>query len=794
MHPTQLLALVLATPLLAAAAPQSVDHRPSPGAPAIPLSAAVKRAATRAPIDGGNDAREVAFDVDGSGAMWARGANYKMRCASGAVRLLPFLASHAPRDFEIELALRDVTLGGRSLACDIDAQPQRTDHTIAFERGCVRELYELDRRSLEQKLVFARLAGRGELRVNFDVTTELEPALTADGITFSNEFGKVVYGRATAIDGAGEALELATTLDGGLLSISVPAEFVARARMPLVIDPVIAVFGIEGSPAESFAPDLCFDATGTSVLYCWEEEYSASDHDVWADVYDIAGNPQYHGGWIDMTADYWARPRCANLGASNRFLVVAHVQSATTGYIEVWGRTRDVTTALISGQIKIAGTAAYDVLDPEVGGDPYPSSPSFWLVAYEHIYAWGSDHDIEARLVQSDGTLVAGTVYIDTSYYTYDSVPSVSKSNDSDAWNIAWQRASPAGGNDIFGARVDWDGTVSSATFPIAVNGFDDTSPSVSSSMTNSARYVVTFEEDFGSDHDIMAVALDVGQVVKSINMSSFDGAFWYQDQRQPSIDCDGTHFACSYSELYGTSFDDYDVYVSELLFNGASLSVTESHQAIAYGYGAEIESQVAAVESGNPSSTSHDYAVTWHREPDYYNFVSNDTLGGEYQGSSGGLVASFCDGASVFCPCGNGSSTTGGCPNSAHSDGAYLTWVGTPSTSNDALQLFCGGVPANVTCLFFQGAHPINGIHGVLSGDGVRCAGTPMIRLATKQASATGGSLYPALGDAPLSIQGQIAPAGSTVVYQVWYRNPASFCTPSTTNFSNALVVAWTP
>jgi hypothetical protein len=157
-------------------------------------------------------------------------------------------------------------------------------------------------------------------------------------------------------------------------------------------------------------------------------------------------------------------------------------------------------------------------------------------------------------------------------------------------------------------------------------------------------------------------------------------------------------------------------------------------------------------------------------------------------------LIASFCDGATVVCPCGNGASTTGGCPNSAHPDGAHLTWVGAASTTNDSLQFFCGGTPSNVMCLFFQGATPINGVNGAPFGDGVRCAGTPMIRLGTKQAGPSGGSLYPALGDAPISVKGQIAPAGSTVIYQVWYRNPAAFCTSSTTNFSNALVVAWTP
>jgi hypothetical protein len=102
--------------------------------------------------------------------------------------------------------------------------------------------------------------------------------------------------------------------------------------------------------------------------------------------------------------------------------------------------------------------------------------------------------------------------------------------------------------------------------------------------------------------------------------------------------------------------------------------------------------------------------------------------------------------------------------------------------------------MPAQVQCLFFQSPNSINGVTGAPFGDGVRCAGSPMLRLGLKTASNAGGALYPSGADATLSLKGQIPPAGSTVIYQVWYRNPASFCTSATTNMSNALVVAWTP
>ena len=102
--------------------------------------------------------------------------------------------------------------------------------------------------------------------------------------------------------------------------------------------------------------------------------------------------------------------------------------------------------------------------------------------------------------------------------------------------------------------------------------------------------------------------------------------------------------------------------------------------------------------------------------------------------------------------------------------------------------------MPGHTTCLFFQGANALNGTLGQPLGDGMRCAGSPMVRLSTTQASAAGAALYPAAGDLVISLKGHIPPAGSTAIYQVWYRNPAAFCTTSTTNLSNALVVAWTP
>jgi len=726
-------------------------------------------------------------------ALWARGANWKMSFERGTATFFPFLSSAAPRTEGIAFALRDVRIDGHPLAFDTLASADGDSARIEFDRGALVERYELAPRFVEQSFHFATLPQRGELVLALDVTSELAPRSAEDGWRFESEWGHALYGHALALDAAGRRLPLATSLEEGVLSLRVPASFVCAATLPLVVDPVLASFGIEASPTDALAPDVSYDATGGAVLHCWEEIFSASDHDVWADAYDPAGNPLYRGDWIDATAAYWGHPRSASVGSNDRFLIVAHVVNATTGRVEIWGRMRSRNTALLAAPFKITGASGFDVLYPDVGGDPYPTGPSHFLVTYERVWSFGADHDVHARLVSETGALASAPLQVDGTINTLDTAISVSKSNCGDAWNLAWQRRSPSGGNDILGARVAWDGVVIAPTFPIAVGPLDHTAPSASSCAQGSSRWLCAYEEDFGTDRDIIASGLDGASVLRSANLSVYDGNFMGQDQCAPCVDSDGTHFALAYSELYGNSSVDYDVYVSEVLFNGPSLAVLAAHQPVFQTDGAEIEPALAARESGQQSQSTHDYALAWQRAPDGVQFASDDIVGAAYRGASGGLVASYCDGATVTCPCGNGTSTVGGCPNSVTSAGARLAWSGSPSTTQDTLQLFVAGLPGGTTALFFQGT-AMNGTLGSVTGDGVRCVSAPATRLAMRTASISGGALFPGVGDASISVAGSVPASGTTLVYQVWYRNSAAHCGPSTTNLSNALVVAWTP
>jgi hypothetical protein len=114
----------------------------------------------------------------------------------------------------------------------------------------------------------------------------------------------------------------------------------------------------------------------------------------------------------------------------------------------------------------------------------------------------------------------------------------------------------------------------------------------------------------------------------------------------------------------------------------------------------------------------------------------------------------------------------------------------GTSSISSDTLVLHGSSMPDG-TALYFQGTVKTNGGNGVAFGDGLRCVSGTSVRLGV-QTNLLGVSDYPAPGDLPVSVKGNVAPG--LLYYQVWYRNAAVFCNPETYNLTNAFQIVWTP
>ena len=164
--------------------------------------------------------------------------------------------------------------------------------------------------------------------------------------------------------------------------------------------------------------------------------------------------------------------------------------------------------------------------------------------------------------------------------------------------------------------------------------------------------------------------------------------------------------------------------------------------------------------------------------------------------GSPTGTAFCFGDGSlATPCPCGNTGQTGRGCDNSAGTGGARLSAIGT--TVPDTLALTADGLLASVPAIFLQGTSSIPA--GVAFGDGVRCAGGNLKRLALEVA-VQGAVNYPGANDPSVSARSAllgdpIAP-GSSRFYQVYYRDPVlGFCptpTGNAWNVSSGVALVW--
>ncbi|MBL8863588.1 MAG: S8 family serine peptidase [Planctomycetes bacterium] len=159
-------------------------------------------------------------------------------------------------------------------------------------------------------------------------------------------------------------------------------------------------------------------------------------------------------------------------------------------------------------------------------------------------------------------------------------------------------------------------------------------------------------------------------------------------------------------------------------------------------------------------------------------------------RGDMPGIPFCFGDGSGAPCPCSN-ASVPGSCTGclSSLGLGGKLRSTGRASLASDTVTLIGTDMP-NSSALYFQGTLMQSGGAGVAFGDGLRCAGGAIVRLAT-QVNGAGVSTYPLPGQQPVSQRGLVgAPASRT--YQVWYRNAASFCTSATFNLTNGLHIVW--
>lgn len=483
----------------------------------------------------------VLFDRPGDGRLWAIGASYKASFGDDGLVYFPFLGSTAARNHPVRFALRAVRAGGRSLGLAADAVVVHAGTRVTFDRGPVREVYDLTADSIEQTFLIDD-APAGDVEVELAVTTDLATDTTRDGLRWVHPLGAVSYGSAYLVQAEGKT-EIAAAFAGGVLCLRVPAA--VRRSGAVVIDPIITTETFAPSQMAATTPDIAYDVDTDRWLVTWVRVFSASDHDVLAELRSADGTPVPGSlKFIDSTADSMSLPRVANLGSVDRFLVAMERVPQVTGQAyTVWGRTMDANSPFtISNAFEITPRSGENQNSVDVGGDPGVFGTRWTVV-------WVLGRTIYARQVSADGTL-GNLIPIADTGGGQRSNPEISLSNGrglngSPGWCIVYAQQASTTDWDIWGATMAPNGTISRAPRLLAGGASVDLYPMVSSPSDDHSAgplYMVSYERQLatGPEMIVQVVDRDLNTVVPEVNLSrryGYSGIFC-------RVECDGVRFA----------------------------------------------------------------------------------------------------------------------------------------------------------------------------------------------------------------------------------------------------------
>ena len=381
-------------------------------APAAAQAPSTALAITRTPIHTGPADAGVPYGI------WAAGAAYKASFHDGAC-FVPYLGRDYPQTQSFQWRTRSARLGDRDL-CSHEPRLTYSDFRAEFDLGSLVEAYDVREDGLEQTFVLAERSGAGDLVIAGGITTGLRPR-PADpghhGIVYVDELDRPIlgYGAATAIDAMGNTLPLVTAVDDGTLTLRVPAQWLANATYPIVVDPLLSVFWSEGG-VQLEGIDLVRDDYHDDLWLAMSRWVSASDADLWLRRADDDG-----GNAADLFTDLsasWSttQPSLGQHLATGKFLL-AFSRRFVTGAQKLRFHLHHRNDAVLQTHVANLGDNAVNAWRPDVATDLNTSAAAVLAVVWQ---SEGNgfplvdlpDSRVFGAAVDLTGTGTAGTPFV----------------------------------------------------------------------------------------------------------------------------------------------------------------------------------------------------------------------------------------------------------------------------------------------------------------------------------------------------------------------------------------------
>ncbi|MBL8727868.1 MAG: hypothetical protein JNM25_05525 [Planctomycetes bacterium] len=456
--------------------------------------------------------------VGGGGGVMAAGADYKVRFAD-AVEFVPYLGAGYPHNQPFGWHTQAITVGGAPLPLHRDGGGRRSASTYGYDRGVAEERYEVRLEGLEQTFTFAARPGDGELRIRGALTTALRAATGDHGhadVVFADAHGTPIvgYGACTAIDADGHRLPMRTVVGDGWLDLVLPADAMAAAAWPVVVDPLLSnvLLSTTGTPplGQPVATDVARDDENNQLMVTLQRHASATDEDTFCRLFGDAFTPSLGLVFADIDTTWDStEPKVTFVGGADRWITVFTREFSTGTKAVRYHPHAAASTTLDTAVGFLPIVAGSSDLHPDVGG--YAG----FAAGVHAVVCWQRDRNLGAGGTHTSDDLsrvwflridlsAAGTGTIGAATEIIGSDPSgaadrerprinrLSRGTSASDFLIAYQtywNAAPGGVDDwdVEGRRIDGAGNflpgvwISSSNFPNddhklgpIVDGIDD--------------------------------------------------------------------------------------------------------------------------------------------------------------------------------------------------------------------------------------------------------------------------------------------------------------------------------
>lgn len=235
---------------------------------------------------------------------------------------------------------------------------------------------------------------------------------------------------------------------------------------------------------------------------------------------------------------------------------------------DIYGRRVGADGVALGEHFGISWEGSNHRLSPDVA---YNCGANEFLVVWEYEYS-ATDHDIYARRVASDGSLIGAELAV-AMFTNFESNPGVTYNSNADEYLVVWEHREGSGDftqNDIYGQRLSAEGTPLGNPIVIANGPLNESAPAVAYGSLD-GPYLVAWQaiQPKSGEYDIHGRALgyDGTPVGSEIAIST-----WEYDQLKPRLAFNGeaNQFLVVWEDHHWGWGGNWDIYGQRVNADGA--------------------------------------------------------------------------------------------------------------------------------------------------------------------------------------------------------------------------------